>query len=136
MNAAHLANQERAWLCSLAPAGNPIYCLIGHQIWGPLGKQDVCPNFALTAAKFLFSNSGNFRAKANLPQPRCCSKRPFGQLMGQNSSADWVIFRDNRFHIMGPIIFIENLRILVHAKLGLKFASERNYYRVNSATWE
>src|SRR6218665_1965221 len=79
----------RAWLCSLAPAGNPIYCPIGHQIRGPLGKQDLCPNFALTAAKFVFSNSGNFRAKANLPKPRSCPKRPFGQGMGQNSSADW-----------------------------------------------
>src|SRR6218665_2922484 len=56
---------------------NPIYCPIGHQIWAPLGKQDVCPNFALTAAKFLFSNSGNFRAKANPPKPRSCPKRLF-----------------------------------------------------------
>src|SRR6218665_1137193 len=76
---------------SLAPAGNPIYCPIGHQIRGPLGKQDLCPNFALTATKFLFSNSGNFRAKADPPKPRSCPKRPFGQLMGQNSSADWVV---------------------------------------------
>src|SRR6218665_4005763 len=47
MNGAHLASPirgELAWLCSLAPAGNPIYCPIGHQIWGPLGKQDLCPN--------------------------------------------------------------------------------------------
>src|SRR6218665_349827 len=95
MNGAHLASPIRGelnWLCSLAPAGNPIYCPIGHQIWGPLGKQDVCPNFALTATKFLFSNSGNFRAKADPPKPRSCPKRPFGQLMGQNSSADWVPF--------------------------------------------
>src|SRR6218665_131721 len=79
MNGAHLASPIRGelnWLCSLAPAGNPIYCPIGHQIWGPLGKQDLCPNFALTATKFLFSNSGNFRAKAD----------------PQNSSADWVPF--------------------------------------------
>src|SRR6218665_977704 len=69
MNGAHLVSQGRAWLCSLAPAGNPIYCPIGHHIWGPLGKQDVCPNFALTAAKFVFSNSGNFRAKAIPPSP-------------------------------------------------------------------
>src|SRR6218665_3173256 len=57
-----------AWLCSLAPAGNPIYCPSGHQIWAPLGKQDVCPNFALSAAKCLFSNSGNFRAKRQIRQ--------------------------------------------------------------------
>src|SRR6218665_1310867 len=68
-----------AWLCSLAPAGNPIYCPIGHQIWAPLGNQDLCPNFVLTAAKFVFSNSGNFGAKANPLKPRSCPKRPFGQ---------------------------------------------------------
>src|SRR6218665_111503 len=33
--------------------------------------------FAPTAAKFVFSNSGNFRAKANPPKPRSCPKRPF-----------------------------------------------------------
>src|SRR6218665_3002705 len=76
-------NWGRAWLCSLAPAGNPIYCPIGNQIWGPIGKQDVCPNFALTAAKFVFSNSGNFRAKANLPKPRSCSKRHSGNEWGK-----------------------------------------------------
>src|SRR6218665_2278891 len=32
------AQLGRTWLCSLAPAGNPIYCPIGHQIWGPLGS--------------------------------------------------------------------------------------------------
>jgi len=26
-----------------------------------------CPNFDLTVTKFVFSNSGNFRAKANPP---------------------------------------------------------------------
>ena len=45
-----------SWEANLLPYWAPI--------WGPLGKQDLCPNFALTAAKFLFSNSGNFRAKA------------------------------------------------------------------------
>ena len=65
-------------------------------MWAPLGKQDVCPNFALTAAKFVLSNSGNFRAKANPPKPRSCPKRPFGQWMGQNSSADW-----GRYHSVG-----------------------------------
>ena len=59
---------------------------------GPIREQDVCPNFALTAAKFLFSNSGNSRAKANPPKPWSCPKRPFGQWMGQNSSADWGFF--------------------------------------------
>jgi len=32
--------------------------------------------FALTVGKFVFSNSGNF--KANPPKPRSCPKRPFG----------------------------------------------------------
>ena len=41
------------------------------QIWGPLRKEDVCPNFALTVGKFVFSNSGNFRAKQG------CSRDPF-----------------------------------------------------------
>ena len=49
--------------------------------------------FALTAAKFMFSNSGNSRAKANSPKLRSCPKRPFGQWMGQNSSADWGAFQ-------------------------------------------
>src|SRR6218665_1758763 len=63
----------------IGPSWEPNYCPIVHQIRGSLGKQDVCPNFALTAAKFLFSNSGNFRAKANPPKPRSCPKSPFGQ---------------------------------------------------------
>ena len=53
--------------------------LLVNQIWGPLGKEDVCPNFTLTVGKFVFSNSGNFMAKANPPKPRACPKRPFGQ---------------------------------------------------------
>src|SRR6218665_1982580 len=77
MNGAHLASPIRGELgYAHWPQlhGNPIYCPIGHKIWGPLGKQDVCPNFALTAAKFVFSNSGNFRAMAN--PPKSCPKRP------------------------------------------------------------
>src|SRR6218665_1353809 len=94
MNGAHLASPISAWLCSLAPAGNPIYCAIGHQIWGPLGKQDVCPNFALTAAKFVFSNSGNFRAKANPPKPRSCPNAHSGNEWGKNSSVAWATLTD------------------------------------------
>src|SRR6218665_3293916 len=73
---------------SLAPAGNPIYCPIGHQIRGPLGKQDLCPNFALTAAKFVFSNSGNFRAKANLPGQRQICQSP-GLALNAHSGNEW-----------------------------------------------
>src|SRR6218665_3861177 len=62
--------------------GSQIYCIIGKQIWGPIGKQDLCPNFALTAAEFVFSNSGNFRAKANPPKPRSCPKRRSGNDWG------------------------------------------------------
>jgi len=36
----------------------------------------------LTAAKFVFSNSGNFRAKANPPKPRSCPKRRSGNDWG------------------------------------------------------
>src|SRR6218665_3586279 len=77
----------------IGPSWKNIYCPIGHQIRGPLGKQDLCPNFALTAAKFVFCNSGNFTAKAKLPKPRACPKRPFGQRKGQNSSADWEAYQ-------------------------------------------
>jgi len=62
---------------------------------GPIRKQDVCPNFALTVTKFVFSNSGNFRAKAYPPKPRSCPKRPFGQWMGKDSSADWEQIREH-----------------------------------------
>src|SRR6218665_1581245 len=75
------AQLGESWLCSLAPAGNPIYCPIGHQIWGPLGKQGVCPNFALTAAKLLFSNPGNFRAKEIRQSP--------GLALNAHSGNEW-----------------------------------------------
>ena len=44
--------------------GTQFIALLGTKFGRNLGKQDVCPNLALTAAKFVFSNSGNFRAKA------------------------------------------------------------------------
>src|SRR6218665_3177189 len=73
MNGAHLASPIRGERYANWPQlGSQIHCPIGNQIWGPLGKHDVCPNFALTAAKFVFSNSANFRAKANPPKPRSC----------------------------------------------------------------
>src|SRR6218665_658171 len=66
---------ESLVMLSCPQLGSQIHSPIGNQIWGPLGKDDVCPNFALTAAKFLFSNSGNSREKANSPKPRSCPKR-------------------------------------------------------------
>src|SRR6218665_951991 len=73
MNGSHLASPIRGELgyAQWPQLGSQIHSPrpIGYQIWGPLGKDDVCPNFALTAAKFLFSNSGNSRAKANSPKP-------------------------------------------------------------------
>src|SRR6218665_3161331 len=77
MNGAHLANAIRGELgyAHWPQLGTQFIALLGPK----LGKQDVCPNFALTAAKFVFSNSGNFRAKAIPPKPRSCPKRPFGQ---------------------------------------------------------
>ena len=92
MNGAHLASsirEELARLCSLAPVGLPNSLLYREPNLGPIKEQDVCRNFALTVGKFVFSNSGNFRAKANPPKPRSCPKRPFGQWMGKNSSSDW-----------------------------------------------
>src|SRR6218665_1245046 len=72
MNGAHLANPIRGELsyAHWPQLSSQIHCSIGNQNWGPLGKEDVCPNFALTVGKFVFSNSGNFRAKANPPKPR------------------------------------------------------------------
>src|SRR6218665_3330491 len=105
MNGAHLASPIRGELgyAHWPPAGNPIYLPIGHQIWGTLGKQDGCPNFALTVAKFVFINSGNFRAKANPPKPISCPKRPFGQCrMGENSSADWVYCTSSMANVIRP----------------------------------
>ena len=68
--------------------GNLIHSPIGHQIWGPLWQEDVSPNFALTVTKFVFSNSGNFRAKANPSKPR---SGPKCQWLEPNSSADWAV---------------------------------------------
>src|SRR6218665_1425806 len=58
MNGAHLASPIRGELgyAHWPQLGSQIHCSIGNQIWGPLGKQDVCPNFALTVGKFMFSN--------------------------------------------------------------------------------
>ena len=83
MNGAHLARPirgelgyaHRPWL------GSQIHCPIGNQIWGPLGKEYVCPNFALTLGKFVFSNSGNFRAKAIHQSP--------GLALNAHSGNDW-----------------------------------------------
>src|SRR6218665_1650328 len=72
MNGAHLASPIRGELgyAHRPQLGSQIHCPIGNQICGPLGKDDVCPNFSLTVGKFVFSNSGNlFRAKANPPKP-------------------------------------------------------------------
>src|SRR6218665_1999741 len=91
----------------MAPAGNPIYCPIGHQIWGPLGKQDVCPTFALTAAKFLFSKSGNFRAKANPPSP--------GLALNAHSGNEW-----------GKIPVLTGLFVTGHKKVSQYFRGGRN----------
>ena len=95
MNGAHLASQIRGGLgyAHRPQLGSQINCPIGNQIWGPLGKEDVCPNFVLTVTKFVLSNSGNFRTKANPPKPRSCPKRPFGQWLGSHSSADWIGLR-------------------------------------------
>src|SRR6218665_1036473 len=78
MNEVHLASPIRGELgyAHRPQLGSQIHCLIGDQIGGPLGIEDVCPNFALTVTKFVFSHSGNFRAKANSPKPKSCPKGP------------------------------------------------------------
>src|SRR6218665_4051801 len=62
--------------------GSQIHCPIGNQIWGPLGKEGVCPNFALTVGKFVFSNSGNFKAKQIRQSPGLA-------LNAMHSGNDW-----------------------------------------------
>ena len=84
--------------------GYQIYCPIENQFWGPLGKEDVCPNSALTNTIFVFSNSGNFRAKANPPKPRSCPKSTFGQWLWPNSSADWEAHFKKRVYNIGYYI--------------------------------
>src|SRR6218665_3846813 len=78
MNGAHLASPIMGELdYAHWPSWEPNLLPYWAPNLGLLGKQHVCPNFALTAAKFVFSNSGNFRAKANPPKPISCTKRPF-----------------------------------------------------------
>src|SRR6218665_3729261 len=60
----------------IGPSWEPNLLLYWAPNLGPIRENKI---FALTAAKFLFSNSGNFRAKAIPPKPRPCPKRPFGQ---------------------------------------------------------
>ena len=51
---------------------------LGYAHWPQLGTQFIAllgtkfgnKMFALTAAKFVFNNSGNFRAKATPPKPK------------------------------------------------------------------
>ena len=89
MTGAHLANPIRGDLgyAHWPHLENLIHFPIGHQISGPLGQEDVWTNFTLTVTKFVFSNSGNFMAKANPPKPRSCPKWPGGQWLGPNFSA-------------------------------------------------
>jgi len=75
---------------SLAPK---FIALLGTKFGAHYGKKMFAlsaPNFALTVIKFVFSHSGNFRAKANPPKPRSCPKCPFRKWLGPISSADWV----------------------------------------------
>src|SRR6218665_38464 len=50
MNGAHLASPIRGELgyAHRPQLDSQIHCPTGTQIWGPLGKENVCPNFALT----------------------------------------------------------------------------------------
>src|SRR6218665_2109991 len=88
MNGAHLTSPIRGELgyAHWPQLGTQFIALLGTKFGAHYGHN----MFALTAAKFVFSNSDNFRAKAIPPKPRSFPKRPFGQCMGQNSSADWV----------------------------------------------
>src|SRR6218665_419858 len=70
MNGAHLASPIKGELgyAHWPQLGSQIHCPIGNQIWGPLGKEDVCPNFALTVGTFVCSNSGNFIGQRQIRQ--------------------------------------------------------------------
>ena len=59
MNGAHLASPIRGELgyAHWPQLGSQIYYIIGNHIWGPIGKQDLCPNFALTAAKLILCSA-------------------------------------------------------------------------------
>src|SRR6218665_1573145 len=83
MNGAHLASPIRGELvyAHWAQLDSQIHFPIGNQIWGPLGKEDVCPNFALTVGKFVFSNSGNFRQRQIRQSP--------GLALNAHSGNDW-----------------------------------------------
>src|SRR6218665_262041 len=83
MTGAHLANQIRAELdyAHWPQSGNLIHSPVGHHIWGPLGQEDVCPNFSIIVTKFVLRNSGNFRTEANLPSP--------GLALNAHSGNDW-----------------------------------------------
>jgi len=65
MNGAHLESpiREELGYAHRPQLESQIHCPIVNPIRGPLGKEDVCPSFALTVNKFVLSHSGNFRAK-------------------------------------------------------------------------
>src|SRR6218665_3406626 len=110
MNGAHLASPIRGELgCAHWPQlGSQIYCIIGNQIWDLIGKQDLCPNFALTAAKFVFSNSGNFRAKANPPK----AQSP-GLALNAHSGNEWGKIQVLTGMQLSPRIIRRNNRLAV-----------------------
>jgi len=85
MNGAHLASPIRGEIgyAHRPQLGSQIHCPIVNQIRGPLGKEGVCPSFALTVNKFVFVHSGNFRAKANPPKPRSCLNPHSGNEWGK-----------------------------------------------------
>jgi len=58
---------------------------------------------------FVFSHSGNFRAKANPPKPRSCPKCPYGQWLGPTSSAGRVHSSVLSFHSFITRIYIASL---------------------------
>ena len=99
--------------------GKVIHSIFGEPNFGPSGQEDVCTNFALT--KFVFSNSGNFREKANPPKPRSYPKYPLGQWMGQNPSADWSA--DCRAWLSSTAIrfvqIVKNIRLTLEIPVGL-----------------
>jgi len=59
--------------------GSQIHCPIGNQIWGSLGKEDVCPNgYQILCSGIRATVIRANPANANPPKPRSCPKWPFG----------------------------------------------------------
>src|SRR6218665_198943 len=85
MNGARLANpiiRGGLGYAHRPQLGSQIHCPIGNQIWGPLGKEDVCLNFALTVTKFCVQQFGQLLWQRQIRQSP-------GLALNVHSGNDW-----------------------------------------------